>query len=260
MTEPSPSHEPWRPPTDVREGPLALAAIMLLRAAPRSLWVVMAGLVILDLAVEMGARKLGVPLDGTQLSSATWAYVAVVAVLNSAVVGVALHILLTGRPPGGIGAGFVGFVIWTAAVELFAAGLLSVAQGAPTAPPAELLPRFLLVAAGGLAGVIVFTRLMLLPIAWLVGDPGATGQGAWARMQGQLLPYFVASILLSLPGMLIGMLALAAAGEAATPESPAVRIGAQMIMALLAALGASLSAVMYLRRVGLPQRLESAAD
>ena len=60
-----------------------------------------------------------------------------------------LHILLTGRPPPRIDPGFIGFVLWTAVVALLANAVGFVAQGAPNAPPEQLLPRFLLVAVGG---------------------------------------------------------------------------------------------------------------
>lgn len=261
MTEPSSTGAPWRPPLDLGQGPLAGAAVRLLRVAPSAYWKTMAALVVLGLALDLGARRLGVPMDGKTFTGATWTYLCLLGVTNAAVVGVALHVLLTGRTPPRIEPGLLGFVLWTVVADLFANTIGMVAQGAPNAPPAELLPRFLLVSVGGLAGLIVFTRLMLLPIAWLVADPGATAARSWARMKGQVLPYMLASIVLSLPGLLVGVLAVAAAGgsDADTGSVP-VRIVTQIMVAVLAALSTALSAVVYLRRVGAPERLADVFD
>ena len=260
MTEPVHSDAPWRPPADLGDGSLAGAAIRLLRAAPRGLWMVLAVMVVVGLGLDLGARQLGVPLDGRTMPPETWAYLGVVALVNSVMVGVLLHLLLTGHTPRGLQAGLVAFVIWTAGTSLYANGLMTLTQGAQGAPPAELLPRFLVVAVGGVGGVIVFTRLLLLPIAWLVGDPGATPAAAWGRMRGQLVGYILASLVLSLPALLIGILLVGIAGGAEGAASPAARLAAQLMAAGLAALGAALNAVIYLRRVGAPQRLDEVFD
>lgn len=254
MTDSSPPGTPWRPPADIKQGSLAFATIGLLRAAPRSIWMVMAVLLVLSLGMDLIARQAGVPMDGPQFTPSTWIYLAALAIMTSSVVGVVLHILLTGQGPQRPGAGFIGFVVWTATVTLMANGLMSVIQTAPTAPPAELLPRFALVAIGGLGGAIVLTRLMLLPMAWLVNDPGATLAGSWGRMRGQLVAYIVASLLLSLPVAMIGLLAVGAAGGAADEITAGARIAAQLMATAMATLSAALNAVMYLRLVGPPQR------
>lgn len=260
MTEPLRPGAPWRPPADLGEGSLAGAAIRLLRAAPRGMWMVLALMVVIGLGLDLGARQLGVPLDGRTMPPETWVYLGVVALINSAMIGVLLHLLLTGQRPQGVQAGLVAFVIWTAGTSLYANGLMTLTQGVQEAPSAELLPRFLLVAVGGIGGVIVFTRLLLLPIAWLVGDPGATPVAAWGRMQGHLVSYILASIVLSLPALLIGVLLVGAAGSSEGAASPGARIAAQLMAAALAALSAALNAVIYLRRVGAPQRLSETFD
>jgi hypothetical protein len=237
-----------------------MAAVRLLRAAPRAIWPILAVLAILSLGMDLGARKMGVPLDGPQFASSTWVYLAILSLVTSTVTGVVLHILLTGRGLKGLNAGFVGFVIWTAAVTLMANVMMSLIQGAPAAPPAQLLPRFALVAIGGIGGAIVLTRLMLLPMAWLVGDPGATAAGSWGRMRGQLVPYIVASLLLSLPVVMIGIVAVGAMGGAEGELTAGARIAAQLMAMAMAALSAALNAVMYLRLVGLPQRLGEVFD
>ena len=260
MTEPSASGAPWRPPTDLAQGSLAAAAVRLVRAAPRGFWVVMVVLLALGLAMDIVARRLGVPLDATPLPRATWAYLGVVAVVSSAVVGAALHLLLTGRPPRRLDAGFAGYVLWSCGGSVLANGVMSLIAGAQAAPPAELLPRFLAVAVLGLGGFIVLTRLLLLPTAWLVGDPGATLAGAWGRMRGQLAPYILASILLTLPVVMLGVLAVGAAGGSQSEPSVAARVVTQMMATALAGLSAALNAVIYLRLVGAPQRLAEVFD
>jgi hypothetical protein len=260
MTDPTPPGAPWRPPLDLGQGGLPGAAFRLLRAAPSSAWMVLGALAVADLALDLGGRRMGVPMDGQVFTPATWTFLGVLACVNSAAQGVLLHILLTGRSPPRLDAGFVGFVLWTAIVAVLANALGFVAQGAQGLPPEQLLPRFLLVAAGGLVGTIVLTRLMLLPIAWLVGDPGATAAGSWGRMRGQVLGFLMASVILSLPGMLVGVVAVAAAGGAEDPAAPGVRIATQLMVAVLMALGTALNAVIYLRRVGGPQRLADTFD
>ena len=237
-----------------------MAAVKLLRAAPRAIWPILAVLAVLGLGMDLVARQIGVPLDGPKFTASTWAYLAALSLVTSSLVGAVLHILLTGRGPRGLGVGFVGFVVWTAVVTLLANGMMSLIQGAPTAPPAQLLPRFALVAIGGVGGAIVLTRLMLLPMAWLVGDPGATAAGSWGRMRGQLLGYIVASLLLSLPVVMIGILAVGALGGAEGELSAGARVAAQLMTMAMAALSAALNAVMYLRQVGVPQRLGEVFD
>lgn len=237
-----------------------MAAVRLLRAAPRAIWPILAVLAVLSLGMDLVARQMGVPLDGPQYAASTWGYLAVLSLMTSSVVGVVLHILLTGRRPGGLSVGFVGFVVWTAAVTLMANIMMSVIQGAPTAAPAQLLPRFALVAIGGVGGAIVLTRLMLLPMAWLVGDPGATPAGSWGRMRGQLVRYILASLLLSLPVVVVGILAVSAFGGAEGELTAGARVAAQLMAMAMAALSAALNAVMYLRLVGAPQLLGEVFD
>ena len=260
MTEPSTSGAPWRPPTDLAQGPLAGAAVRLVRAAPGGFWTVMAVLLGAGLAMDVVARRLGVPLDATTLTAATWVYVSASAAVSSALVGVALHVLLTGRAPRRLDAGFLGFVLWSSGGSLLANGVMSLIAGAQAAPPAELLPRFLAVAVLGLGGFIVLTRLLLLPTAWLVSDPGATLAGAWGRMRGQLAPYILASILLTLPVVMLGVLAVGAAGGSEGEPSVAARVVTQVMATALAGLSAALNAVIYLRLVGAPQRLAEVFD
>lgn len=255
MSENTPPDTAWRPPADLAQGPLAMAVLVLLRAAPRTIWPVLAGLGAVSLGLELVAKQMGIQLDGPQFTASAWVYLAALAVVTSALTGAMLHILLTGRGPSGLDAGFVGFVIWTAVVTLLAQGMMSVILGAPKAPPAELLPRFALVAIGGVGGAIVLTRLMLLPMAWLVGDPGATAAGSWGRMRGQLIGYIVASLLLSLPVVMVGVLAIGAAGGSEGEMTAGARIAAQVMAMAMAALSVGLNAVMYLRLVGAPQRL-----
>lgn len=257
VTPPGPE---WRPPTDLGQGSLARAAVRLLRAAPRPFWIVMIVLFGVGLAMDVVARRLGTPLDATPLAAGAWAYLGAVAMVSSAVVGVALHILLTGRPPQRLDAGLVGFVLWSSAGSLLANGVMSLIAGAQAAPPAELLPRFLAVAVFGLGGFLVLTRLLLLPTAWLVGDPGATLAGAWGRMRGQLAPYILASILLTLPVLLVGVLAVASVGGAEGEPTVAARVVTQLMATALAALSVALNAVIYLRLVGAPQRLAEVFD
>lgn len=252
MTDSSPPGGLWRPPVDIKKGSLAFATIVLLRAAPRPIWIVMAILLVLSLGMDLIARQMGVPLDGPRFIASTWIYLTGLAMMTSAVVGVVLHMLLTGQAPHRLDTGLIGFVVWTAAVSLMANGLASVIQTAPTAPPAELLPRFALVAIGGLGGVIVLTRLMLLPMAWLVKDPGATLTGSWGRMRGQIVAYIIASLVLSLPVAMIGLLAVGAAGGGAGEVTAGARIAAQLMATAMATLSAALNAVMYLRLVGPP--------
>ena len=237
-----------------------MAVLLLLRAAPRTIWPILVGLGVISLGIDLAARRMGVPLDGPQLASSTWVYLAVMSLVTSTVAGGVLHILLTGRGPRGLDAGFLGFVIWTAGVTLLANGMMSMTQSAPTAPPTQLLPRFALVAVGGVGGAIVLTRLMLLPMAWLVGDPGATAAGSWGRMRGQLVGYIVASLLLSLPVVMVGVLAVGAAGGSEGELTPGARIAAQVMAVVMAALSAGLNAVMYLRLVGAPRRLGEVFD
>ena len=87
-----------------------MAAVKLLRAAPRAIWPILAVLAVISLGMDLVARQMGVPLDGPQYAASTWGYLAVLSLMTSSVVGVVLHILLTGRGPIGLSAGFVGFV------------------------------------------------------------------------------------------------------------------------------------------------------
>ena len=74
------------------------------------------------------------------------------------------------------------------------------------------------------------------------------------------MPYILASLLLSLPVVMVGIIAVSAFGGAEGELTAGARIAAQLMAMAMAALSAALNAVMYLRLVGAPQRLGEVFD
>ncbi len=256
MSEPTPPNTPWRPPVQIAEGPLAGAVVRLLMAAPRGLWPLLGVMLIVDLAMELAARQAGVSLDAKTFGPSEWAYLVAQALVNAALVGTMLHLLLTGRRPVGLSRGAIGYILWMAGIAILTNGLVFFMLATQAMPPAQVLPRFLAMAVAVVGGTIVVTRLMLLPIAWLVDDPGATAARSWARMQGQVLAYIAASMMLSLPVVLVGIMLVSASGSAPGQLSVAGQMISQVMSVALAAVSTALSAVVYLRRVGVPEGVD----
>ena len=260
MSEPTPPNTPWRPPAEVADGPLVGAVVRLLMAAPRGLWPLLAVMLIVDLAMELAARQAGLSLDGKTFGPGEWAYLVALALVNATLVGTMLHLLLTGRRPAGPRRGVIGYVLWTAAIAISTNSLAFFMVDTQALPPAQVLPRFLVIAVAVIGGTIVVTRLMLLPIAWLVADPGATAARSWGRMHGQVLSYIGASLMLSLPVVLVGILLVSASGSQPGQLSVAGQMISQVMGVALAAISTALSAVVYLRRVGVPEGVGEGVD
>lgn len=231
------------------EGPLALAALRAVVAQPAGAWAAWAALMAAGAGLDLGARAAGVDLEGTQAAAGFWAYQGLEALLTAAASGWALAVLLTGQAPRA--RALATFVVLLAAVELYWDGAAQVVPAAETAESGPVAMRYLaLMAVMGL-GVFVFTRLMLWPIGRLTGAEGPSPAGSWARMEGQVWPYFGTAILLTFPVFLESYLLLTApvgdlGVEGTTPTLLKARLEATVETALMTALGAA----MWRRRQG----------
>lgn len=248
----------YPPPNNIRDGSLAGAAVRSLTSAPREVWIALAALLAFNVSVRLVAGRLGIAVDEFSLAPGYVAYAAIEGLAAAAGVGLVMYSFLTGHPPARLGRGFASFVGFTAGVSLLSTALIgfafSSAGGPPTSASPELALRFLVVSVGLIGGIVVFVRLLLLPIGWLVGQP-LTLATAWARMRGQVMGYIGATIILSLPVTLLVMLVAGAAGAAkGAPPSVPVMIVEEALVILYAAITAALNAVMYLRRAGDPQQ------
>lgn len=245
---------PW-PPDDVREGAPAGAAVRLLFAAPREVWIALGLLLVFDVALHLVAVRLGVPVDKPGLSAGFFAYQVIVALASSAGVGVALHTFITGRPPFRLGAGFAAFWAFTAGLSIVSNVLATLVVSQRDGEPGQLALWSVLAVALIGVGVFVSIRLLLLPIGWLVGDRGVTPRAAWARMRGQVLSYIGAIILLSLPTTFVVLGVAAARGDPGdAPLGPLMVLLNEVLVLTYAAATAALDAVMYLRHARDPQR------
>lgn len=246
MTDPS--------PPSVRKGPLAAAALRMLRAAPRDVWVALAGLAIFSASMRAVAGQLGIAVDVISLTPGYITYLALGALASTFAVGLVLHSLLTGRPPPRLGRGFWAFVAFNGTVAMLSSGLAALSVGAAQADPEGVALRFLVVSVGLIGGLIVVVRLLLLPIAWLVNDPGMTARESWARMRGQVLPYVAASIVLSLPITLLVIIVAGIGGATpGVPLSPPLMVMQEFLMVAYVAVMTGLQAAMYRRRAGDPE-------
>ncbi len=244
----------YTPPHNPRDGGLPGAALRTLTSAPREVWIALAALLAFNVSLRFVAGRLGIVVDEVSLKPGYIAYEVIGALAVSAGVGLVLHSLLTGQPLVRPGRGFLGFVAFTAGVSLYSSVMAALSFGAAASGTEGLALRFVIVAVGMIGGIIVFIRLMLLPISWLAGDPGMTPAVSWTRMRGQVLTYIGASIILSLPTTLLVLLVAGATGAAqgVAPSLP-VMIVQEALVLTYAAITASLDAVMYRRRAGDPQ-------
>ncbi|MEW5686637.1 MAG: hypothetical protein AB1942_17100 [Pseudomonadota bacterium] len=228
-------------------GPLALAALRALGRQPTAAWAAWGVLLTAGMALDFSARAAGVDVGGDRADAGLWAYSALEDALTAAVSGWALCWLLTGAAPKGRGFGL--FVMLLALTELYwdAAAQAFPGDEADTA-------EFLLGSLGAVlligGGVFVLTRLMLWPIGGLIGDSVTPGV-SWTRMEGQVLKYFAAVVLLTFPVMLVNWTLFAQPIGRLGVSGSAETIALDRVWSTLeTALATGVSAVMWRRRQG----------
>lgn len=220
-----------------------MAALRTVAAQPRFAWAAWATLLAAGTALDLGARAAGVDTEGARADAGFWAYQGLEALLTAAASGWALAFLLTGAAPRA--RNFAVFVALLALVELYWDAAAQVVPSAESAEEGPLAARYLaLVTVMGL-GVFVFARLMLWPIGRLTGAGGPSPAGSWARMEGQVWPYFSTAVLLTFPIFLESFLLFSApvgdlGVEGATPTLVKARMEATIETVLMTALGAAI--------------------
>lgn len=226
----------------MKDGPLAVAALRAVLGQPAGAWAAWAALMAAGAALDLAARAAGVDIEGTRADAGFWAYQGLDALLTATASGWALALLLNGQAPRV--RALAAFVVLLAAVELYWDGAAQVVPAAESGDGAPVAARYLaLMAVMGL-GVFVFARLMLWPIGRLTGSGGPSPAGSWARMEGQVWPYFSTAVLLTFPIFLENYLLFTTpAGdlgvEGTTPTLIKARLEATLETALMTGLGAA---------------------
>ena len=177
------------------KGSLVAAALRVLSRQPRQAWAAWGVLLAAGLALDFSARAVGVDVGGMRVDAGLWAYSALEDLLTAAASGWALCWLLTGAAPKEKGYGV--FVLLLALTELYWDATAHLFPD-DSASAVEVIGGSLAVAAMVAGGVFVFTRLLLWPIGHLTGG-SINPAGSWARMEGQVLRYFGAVVLLTFP-------------------------------------------------------------
>ncbi|PZQ65772.1 MAG: hypothetical protein DI570_00540 [Phenylobacterium zucineum] len=228
-------------------GPLAVAALRTLGRQPSAAWAAWGLLLAAGLALDFSARAAGVDVGGERRDAGLWAYSALEDVLTAAISGWALCWLLTGAAPKGRGYGV--FVLLMALTELYWDAAAHVFPG-DEADAVEFLAGALgaVLMIGG--GVFVLTRLMLWPIGALTGAPVTPG-GSWGRMEGQVLKYFAAVVLLTFPVVAVsGTLFAQPIGRLGVGGAAETIAFDRVLATLETALATGVSAAMWRRRQG----------
>jgi hypothetical protein len=228
-------------------GPLALAALRTLGRQPSSAWAAWGVLLAAGLALDFSARAAGVDVGGHRQDAGLWAYSALEDVLTAAVSGWALCWLLTGAAPRG--RAYAVFVLLLALTELYWDAAAQVFPGEEAETAAFLAGALVALAMIG-GGIFVLTRLLLWPIGHLTGEPVAPA-ASWARMDGQVLKYFAAVVLLTFPVIAVSAALFTQPIGRLGVEASAETIAFDRVLATLeTALATGVSAAMWRRRQG----------
>lgn len=217
-------------------------------AGPPAVWRMWVAYAAAGAAWELLAQAMGVSLTTPPVAPMQWLFVAGPTLLGGLILGAAMHVMVTGEPPR-LDRRYLVFILLSAAMEAYWTGVVLLAPQ-ESAGAVERLARFALLIVGMAGGVFVLSRLVLWPIGLLVGA-GLTVRDSWVRMRGQVIPYLIAALLLSLPPSLVLVMAGAARAEGAGEVPPILAIAvAHLAATALVALTASLDVVMYRRRAG----------
>jgi hypothetical protein len=167
------------------------------------LWVAGAALVFANQAMR---RNAGLMLLSSGLSPASLGFSAFNIVASGLLGALALRLFLDGRPWRAPDRSF-----WICAGLLMLASLESFVQGRLIIPgrpglgdPGAMAVRSLVIFAGVLLQAWIFTRLLLWPIGALAGEAAMTPRRSWRLMDGYVLGYVAAVILINLPITLWG--------------------------------------------------------
>ena len=239
---------------DPREGLAATAALRTLRTAPPQVWIALGLLFVFNVGLHWMAQRVGVAVGAPTFAPEMIAYLILQALASSAVAGLLLRLLLSGPQARHTRRGFLAFVGFTAAIDVGSAALMFVAvAGGPAAtatPDPASLTRFAVVALGFVGGTYVVTRLLLLPIAWLLDDREVTPGVAWSRMGGHVMGYLGNLIVMSLPPTLLYVTVIGLVSGGEDSATTATVLVGNVFGAIFLALAAGLDAVFYRRRAG----------
>lgn len=214
-------------------------------AGPPAVWRMWVAYAAAGMAWEQLAQAMGAPLTTALVAPTQWLLVAGMTLLGALIVGAAMHVMVMGEPPR-LDRRYLFFILLWSAMEAYWTGLALLAP-AESVGATERVARSALLVIGLAGGVFALSRLVLWPIGLLVGA-GLTARDSWVRMRGQVIPYLIAVLLLSLPPSLVLVIAAAAGGAGEVPPIVA-NLVAQLAETAVVALTASLNVVMY-RRLG----------
>jgi hypothetical protein len=186
--------------------------------------------------------------------SPAWLGVGLFNVVTSGLIGaLALRLFLGGRLWRAPDRGF-----WICAGLLMLAGVESLAQGRllflghpNLSDPGGVAVRSLTTLLGGLLQAWIFTRLLLWPIGPLAGETGMTPGRSWRLMDGYVVPYVAAVILINLPITLwsvIPTLLGGAARHAALTDLSARTLTAALFGPPVQLLGRAMAVLLYRAR------------
>lgn len=226
---------------------MALGALRMLGRQPPTGWAGWGVLLAAGLVLDFSARAAGVDVGGMRHDTGFWAYSALDDILTAAASGWALCWLLGGSPPKGRGYGV--FVLLAGLTELYWDVSAQAFTGEDGTPLSRALRTLASIAMMG-GGILILTRLLLWPIGHLIGEP-VTPAGSWRRMEGQVLKYFLAIVLLTFPVFGVSMLLFVQPLGEVGVEGSAGTIALNRVMATASTAAATaLSAAMWRRRKG----------
>ena len=142
-------------------------------------------------------------------------------------------------------AGLAGYVALVAFVTGASLALMQVMQRATATPePSAMLASLVLV--GVTLMVYGFARLVLWPVAVLLGDPRATPAASWEAMEGAVAGFILAQVILAMAGLLV-LVAFApvTAAEPAGPPPVALFAVVSVLSGVQVVISAAFAAVLY---------------
>lgn len=242
---------------EARQGPVIVAALRLAAGGPAQAWVAWAVMALASVGLRLAADPLGLPTDSEQaFTPGYWIYEAGANLLAAVGTAFGLHAILRGRAPDPRRPGVLAFIGLMFLMEMYWSAT-SVLLFVPADSTLALIGKMAAWAAAvGVAGLL-FARLLLWPMGFLIGEAGLTPRRSWKRMRGWTLHYLGAWLGIFMAALVIALGVLfaieRAAGDSDTLLGDAVdRIWTMAMMAVFTAL----SAVAYQRRAA----IEALAD
>jgi hypothetical protein len=239
------------PPPRLRAGQVLIGALNTFRAAWPWAWPIWLTLVLFELASNLVFHMSGVNVLAQAVTVERLIAAATSILGATAIAGAALRAHIA---PGAAHRPDSGFFIYVMAV-----GGAALVSQVPVLATQGMGEQALMGAVfGTLLMGLVFLKLLLWPIARLMGDRSLTFAGAWRLMDGAVWAWILATLVLQVPPTLLGLALIAPETAGDMPPDPDLTVELAIALVSIPAVMASVAinaTVWKLRMGGAPDRV-----